>query len=185
MKEILFRFVQREGGHGGNSAVRTDAWHHRSDAITSLAAAIGISVALIGGPGYEAADDVGGDGGRVRHCLERLAAAAAGLERIDGHRAQPRGDRPNPPAWPKRSRASARVEKCLVRKMGYQYYVDMHVEVDPQMTVQRSHKIAHDVKNKIRDADARRAATCWSISSRGKPAEESNAMNAELRSVVS
>ncbi|HLX69278.1 MAG TPA: cation transporter dimerization domain-containing protein, partial [Verrucomicrobiae bacterium] len=45
----------------------------------------------------------------------------------------------------------ARVEKCLVRKMGYQYFVDMHVEVDPQMTVFRSHQIAHDVKNKVRE----------------------------------
>ena len=42
------------------------------------------------------------------------------------------------------------VEKCLVRKMGYNYYVDMHVEVDPQMSVQRSHEIAHDVKNRVR-----------------------------------
>ena len=42
------------------------------------------------------------------------------------------------------------VEKCLVRKMGYHFYVDMHVEVDPQMTVQRSHEIAHDVKDLIR-----------------------------------
>ena len=45
-----------------------------------------------------------------------------------------------------------RVEKCIVRKVGYQYFVDMHVEVDPQMTVLRSHEIAHDVKDKIRDA---------------------------------
>jgi divalent metal cation (Fe/Co/Zn/Cd) transporter len=44
------------------------------------------------------------------------------------------------------------VEKCIVRKVGYQYFVDMHVEVDPQMTVLRSHQIAHAVKDKIRDA---------------------------------
>jgi divalent metal cation (Fe/Co/Zn/Cd) transporter len=44
----------------------------------------------------------------------------------------------------------AAVEKCLVRKMGYEYFVDMHVEVDPQMTVLRSHEIAHEVKDKIR-----------------------------------
>ena len=43
-----------------------------------------------------------------------------------------------------------RVEKCMVRKMGYHYFVDMHVEVDPHMTVQHSHDIAHDVKNRIR-----------------------------------
>ena len=43
-----------------------------------------------------------------------------------------------------------RVEKCLVRKMGYHYFVEMHVEVDPQMTVERSHQIAHEVKDEIR-----------------------------------
>jgi len=46
----------------------------------------------------------------------------------------------------------ARVEKCVVRKMGYHFFVDMHVEVDPQMTVQRAHEIAHDVKDKVRNA---------------------------------
>jgi len=44
------------------------------------------------------------------------------------------------------------VEKCIVRKMGFQYFVDMHVEVDPRMTVQQGHDIAHNVKNKVREA---------------------------------
>jgi divalent metal cation (Fe/Co/Zn/Cd) transporter len=44
------------------------------------------------------------------------------------------------------------VEKCIVRKMGFQYFVDMHVEVDPRMTVQRAHEIAHHVKDKVRAA---------------------------------
>jgi len=42
------------------------------------------------------------------------------------------------------------VEKCFVRKMGYQFFVDMHLEVDPQMTVEHSHRIGHEVKNKVR-----------------------------------
>jgi cation diffusion facilitator family transporter len=58
IKEWLFRFVLRESAQIESSAVHTDAWHHRSDAITSLAAAIGIAVALVGGKGYESADDV-------------------------------------------------------------------------------------------------------------------------------
>jgi divalent metal cation (Fe/Co/Zn/Cd) transporter len=58
IKEGLFRFVLREAISVESSAVQTDAWHHRSDAITSLAAGIGISVALLGGKGYESADDV-------------------------------------------------------------------------------------------------------------------------------
>src|ERR1051326_8747467 len=55
IKESLFRFVMREGISVESSAMRTDAWHHRTDAITSLAAGTGITIALIAGEGYEAA----------------------------------------------------------------------------------------------------------------------------------
>ena len=68
-----------------SSAVETDAWHHRSDAITSVAAVIGISISLVGGTGLRGGRRLGGDCGGVRHRLERLAAAAAGVQRIDGH----------------------------------------------------------------------------------------------------
>jgi len=57
VKEILFRYVNRIGRHAESTAVQTDAWHHRSDALTSAAAFIGISVALIGGEGWQSADD--------------------------------------------------------------------------------------------------------------------------------
>ena len=57
VKEILFRYVNRVGHNVESTAVQTDAWHHRSDALTSAAAFIGISIALIGGEGYEPADD--------------------------------------------------------------------------------------------------------------------------------
>jgi cation diffusion facilitator family transporter len=149
IKEGLFRFVRREAASVQSTAVRTDAWHHRSDAITSFAAAIGISVALLGGKGYEAADDV-------------AAIVAAGVIAWNGLRLlRPALDElmdtaPNPEVVGQIRRIAEAapgvdaVEKCLVRKVGYDYFVDMHVEVDPQMTVQRSHDIAHDVKNKIR-----------------------------------
>ena len=151
VKEGLFRFVSRVGKAVDSSAVRADAWHHRSDAITSVAAGIGISVSLIGGKGYEAADDVAAiaaagviawngwhllrpalnelmDTAPSREVIDQIRQTAAGTPGVDG------------------------VEKCIVRKVGYQYFVDMHVEVDPQMTVFRSHEIAHDVKDKIRGA---------------------------------
>jgi cation diffusion facilitator family transporter len=149
IKEGLFRFVRREAATVQSTAVRTDAWHHRSDAITSLAAAIGISVALIGGKGYEAADDV-------------AAIVAAGVIAWNGWRLlRPALDElmdtaPSPEVVGQVRRIAeaapgvARVEKCLVRKVGYDYFVDMHVEVDPDMTVRRSHEIAHDVKDMIR-----------------------------------
>ena len=57
VKEILFRYVNRVGHNVESTAVQTDAWHHRSDALTSAAAFIGITAALVGGRGWESADD--------------------------------------------------------------------------------------------------------------------------------
>ena len=149
VKEALFRFVLRESAAVESSAVRTDAWHHRSDAITSLAAGIGIAIALIGGKGYESADDF-------------AAVAAALVIAWNGWRLLRQAvhelmDRSPAPEAVERIRRIAeltpgvdRIEKCLVRQMGYQYYVDMHAHVDAQMTVERSHQIAHEIKNTIR-----------------------------------
>lgn len=150
IKEALFRFVLSEAITVDSTAVRTDAWHHRSDAITSLAAAIGISVALIGGKGYEAADDVAAifaagiiawNGARLlRPALNELMDAA-----------------PDPSVVKQIGSIASgiagvhRVEKCMVRKVGHHYFVDMHIELDPLMTVQRAHNIAHDVKDLVRE----------------------------------
>ena len=149
VKEGLFRFIRRESMSVGSSAMQADAWHQRSDALTSLAAAVGISVALLGGPRYAVADDV-------------AAMLAAAIIAWNGWRLLERAinelmDRsPGTKLADQIRRAAALVrgveciEKCLVRKMGYHFYVDMHVQVDPQMTVQRSHEIAHEVKNRVR-----------------------------------
>jgi len=131
-------------------AVHTDAWHHRADAITSLAAAIGISISLIGGPGYRSADDV-------------AAIVAAGIIAFNGWRLLRPALNELMDAAPKQEvidqikkiaalvKGVERVEKCVVRKVGHRYFVDMHVEVDPEMTVERGHAIAHHVKDKVRE----------------------------------
>jgi cation diffusion facilitator family transporter len=149
VKETLFRFVLRESQTVESSAVETDAWHHRSDAITSAAAFLGISISLVGGKGYETADNwaavtaaavIAFNGWRLllpavnelmdrspdRELIEKIRAVAGTIPGVGG------------------------VEKCFVRKMGYQFFVDMHVWVDPLMTVERSHRIGHEVKNKVR-----------------------------------
>ena len=149
VKETLFRFVLRESETVSSSAVETDAWHHRSDAITSAAAFLGISISLIGGKGYASADNwaavaaaavIAWNGWRLlrpafndlmdrspdRELIEKIRTVAATISGVD------------------------KVEKCFVRKMGYQFFVDMHLEVDPQMTVENSHRIGHEVKNKVR-----------------------------------
>jgi len=151
VKEILFRFVRREAAAVDNPAVRADASHHRSDAITSFAAFIGISISLIGGRGYETADDwaaiaaacvIAWNGSKLLHPAVRELMDTAPDRKV---RVKIRAIAEIIPGV-------ARVEKCVVRKMGHQLYVDMHLEVDPQMTVLRSHEIAHEVKDKIREA---------------------------------
>jgi cation diffusion facilitator family transporter len=149
IKEGLYRFALREANSTQSSVVGADAWHHRSDAITSLAAAIGITVSLAGGRGYEAADDI-------------AAIVAAALIAWNGWRLlRPAMDElmdaaPHPSLIARVREAAGkiaevrRVEKCKLRKMGYNYYVDMHVEVDPAMTVIEAHHIAHEVKDRIR-----------------------------------
>src|ERR1043166_9195534 len=57
LKEIFYRFIHKKSTDINSSAMKAEAWHHRSDAITSLAAFIGISIAIVFGPGYESADD--------------------------------------------------------------------------------------------------------------------------------
>jgi len=150
VKEGLFRFALHEAVSVDSSVVATDAWHHRSDVITSFAAGIGIVISIVGGEGYEAADDwaaiaaacvIGWNGWRLLlPALNELMDRSPNREVIDRIRTVAE-------AVP----GVARVEKCLVRQMGYQYFVEMHVEVDPQMTVLRSHEIAHDVKDKVRE----------------------------------
>lgn len=150
IKEGLYRFVRSEGEATQNMAVKTDAWHHRSDAITSLAAFVGISIALIGGKGYEPADDV-------------AALVASGLIAFNGWRllrpalSELMDTSPDPLVIAEIRSIAERVEgvdcieKCYVRKMGYQLFVDMHIHVDGNMTVDHAHQIAHNVKDIIKE----------------------------------
>jgi cation diffusion facilitator family transporter len=149
IKELLFRFVHKEGMELESSVVRADAWHHRSDAITSLFAFVGISIAVVGGPGYESADDyaailaagvIAYNGWRLfRPAMDELMDVAPEKEFVEGIR-RIAAETPE----------VVRVEKCLVRKSGVEHLVDMHIEVQPEMTVERAHGIAHEVKDAIR-----------------------------------
>lgn len=148
VKEVLFRRVAQVGHETESSAVKADAWHHRSDAITSLTAFVGISIALIGGPGYESADDWAAllASGFIVFNAYHIFRPSFG-EIMDE---SPAGD------WKAEIEAIAltvpnvkRVEKCIVRKTGFEYFVDMHVQVPAHLTVKQGHDIAHAVKRAI------------------------------------
>jgi cation diffusion facilitator family transporter len=153
-KETLFRFVFKVGSELTSTAVKGDAWHHRSDAITSAAAFVGITIALIGGKGYESADDWAAllaclvilfNGYRIfRAALDEIMDAAA----------------PDELEKKVRELASAvpevvRIEKCWVRKSGIVLVVEIHVEVDANLTVARGHAIGHEVSARLKDSDLR------------------------------
>jgi len=147
IKEGLFHFVLREAATVKSSAIHADAWHHRSDAITSLAAFIGISISIF--LNVPSADDIAAvfAGAVIAWNGWRLLRPAAG-ELMDAAPDRRLIERIQDIA--ETIPGIARVEKCFVRKMGYQFYAEMHIEVDPQMTVLRSHELAHEAKDKIR-----------------------------------
>ncbi|HEY3902053.1 MAG TPA: cation diffusion facilitator family transporter [Chthoniobacter sp.] len=151
IKETLFRKVSQTAQHLESTAVKTDAWHHRADVFTSAGAFIGISVALIGGPGWEQADDwaalftcaiIGFNGYKLLvPALEEIMDTAPPKEL----QAAVRGIAAGVPRV-------GEVEKCHIRKMGLQYYVDIHIGVDAGLTVRTGHEISHAVKDAIRAA---------------------------------
>lgn len=145
IKETLFRYVLKVGNEINSIAVISDAYHHRSDAITSIAAFIGISVALFLGKGYEAADDwaalfasviiVYNAVMLVMPALGEIMDAAPSNEIVQKVR-ELAGQVP----------AVMQIEKCYVRKMGFDYYVDLHIKVLASLSVEEGHAIAHNVK---------------------------------------
>ena len=147
-KEIMFRYLSHTGKAIGSTAMQTEAWHHRSDSLTSIAAFIGITIAVVAGKGYEAADDwaalfaagvIAFNGSRLfrsawREILDvsppeeivdsirELAGSVAGVKMID---------------------------KCKIRRSGLSLFVDIHVVVDGDIPVREGHDIAHRVKDDL------------------------------------
>jgi len=154
VKAALSRRVRAVGADIGSTAVQADAWHHLSDAITSAAAFVGISIALLGGPGWEAADDW-------------AAVLASGVIAYNGvamlrpalHELM---DRMPGPEVVEPVRQAARVvpgvmavEKLALRKAGMGYRVTIHVQADPAMTLHEAHNLGGMVKGAIMAAAPR------------------------------
>ncbi len=148
-KELSYRIVLRKSEETNSSSLKADAWHHRSDAITSVTAFAGISVALIGGPGYETADDWAAlfasafifynaylifrpalgeimDEHVHDELIEEIRATAVTVDGILG------------------------TEKCYVRKSGMRFLIDLHALVDGDLTVTEGHDLAHRLKDRLK-----------------------------------
>jgi cation diffusion facilitator family transporter len=154
VKEILFRRVWKAGTSLDSAALKADAWHHRSDSLTSAAAFVGISIALLGGARFESADDwaalvacgiIAWNGVRLlRDTLDQIMDATVSPQVVNEVR---------------NLAASVdgviEIEKCRVRKSGLHLALDIHVVVDGNLSVHRGHSIAHEVEARLRHSPHR------------------------------
>ena len=148
LKEILFRVMRRIGKQTHSMALGGEAQHHRADAVTSLAAFVGIGIALWKGPGFESADDWAA---LVAACFILYNAfnvfRPAFAELMDT--AQPNDMVQDIRQLAAQVSGVSGVEKCFIRKMGFHYYVDIHIEVPGHISVREGHDIAHNVRDFI------------------------------------
>lgn len=149
-KEGSYRYVSKKAKAIKSSSLKADAWHHRSDAITSATAFIGISIALYFGKGYETADDWAAlfasafilynaylifrpalgeimDEHLYDDLIEDIRKISITVNGIKG------------------------TEKCFVRKAGMNYLVELHAIVNGKLTVEEGHFLAHKLQEKIQN----------------------------------
>lgn len=149
-KEISFQLVMKTAKVTNSSSLKADAWHHRSDAITSITAFIGISIALYFGPGYESADDwaaLFASAFILYNCYHIFRPALG--EIMDEHLYDDLIDEIR--TISKTVHGVIDTEKCFIRKSGMKYHVDLHAIVDGNINVREGHDIAHLLKDTLRE----------------------------------
>jgi cation diffusion facilitator family transporter len=148
VKEGLFRRVGAVATEIGSLAVRADAWHHRSDALTSGAAFVGISLALIGGEAWASADDWAALGASAIIAANGLRLLRPALDDL-----MDRAPDPEIQAAVRRAaqgvEAVTEVERIFMRRAGVGYFVALHVHADPDLSLAESHRIGHVVKDAV------------------------------------
>lgn len=154
IKMLLARWTGEIGKDAASTSLQADAWHHRADALTSIAAFVGISIGLIGGPGYEPADDWAALIACVVIVLSGLNLLVMSVrELLD---AAPEKE------FEEKVRSLALtvegvlgLDKCRIRKSGTAYFVELHVLVNGQATVQAGHDIGGKVRSLLRNSSLR------------------------------
>lgn len=151
IKYVLFRRVEAVGTEVGSTAVRADARHHLSDAITSAAAFVGISIALVGGPGWESADDWAALLASVIIFYNGVQMLRPAISDLMDRVPEPDVIKSVQEAATETSGVLA-TEKLKIRRAGTGYYVDIHVQADPAISLHDAHILSGRVKGAIREA---------------------------------
>jgi cation diffusion facilitator family transporter len=149
-KEVSFHIVIKKSKQTNSSSLKADAWHHRSDAITSVMAFIGISIAILFGKGYETADDWAAllASSFILYNSYLILRPALG-EVMDE---QLYGDLINEIRIKSiEVEGVLGTEKCFIRKAGMKFNVDLHAIIDGSISVKKGHDISHDLKDHLRN----------------------------------
>jgi cation diffusion facilitator family transporter len=148
-KEISFRIVMKRSKETNSTSLKADAWHHRSDAITSIMAFIGISIAIFMGDGYETADDWAAllASGFILYNSYLIFRPALG-EIMDEHLYDDLLELIREESV--KVKGILATEKCFIRKAGMKYHVDLHAIVDGKISVKEGHDISHELKDYLR-----------------------------------
>jgi cation diffusion facilitator family transporter len=172
-KEVLYRLLIRHADSIGSNAIRAEAWHHRSDAITSLAAFIGISIALIGGKSWASADNWAA----LFSCVLIVRNGVSMLMRSVGEVID---EQVSPEILSRMQTVAAEVrgvtgfEKIRVRKSGTDLIADLHVRVSGDLSVHEGHRIAHAVKDALIAGDFQLADVTVHIEPDAQPPTENH-----------
>lgn len=148
-KETSYQLVMKRAKKLKSSSLRAEAWHHRSDAITSIAAFVGISVAIFAGDGFEVADDYAAliaCGFILYNCYGIFRPALS--EVMDENNYEELTLKIRKIAL--KVNGVEGTEKCFVRKAGMKYHVDLHATVKGNLTVKEGHSISHALKDTLR-----------------------------------
>lgn len=150
LERILVPSGYEKSVETNSSSLKADAWHHRSDAITSVAAFAGISMALLLGKGYESADDWAAlfASGFIVYNSYLIFRPALG-EIMDEHLYDDLID--NIREVSQTVNGIIDTEKCFIRKAGMKYHVDLHAIVDATISVKAGHDLAHQLKDTLRE----------------------------------
>lgn len=145
-KELSYRYVLSKGEKTNSLSIQADAWHHRSDAISSLIALFGISLSLLFGPAFSKADDWAAIAASLFIVYNAYIIFRPALgEILDEHNHHELIDKIK--IMETHIVGVQGIEKCLVRKTGMTYLVDLHLEVAGSISVNEGHRIAHEFKD--------------------------------------
>ena len=149
-KEYSFRVVIKRSKETNSSSLKADAWHHRSDALTSIAAFVGISIALILGKGYESADDWAALFAAffILYNSYLIFRPALG-EIMDEHLYDDLVEEIRQVSH--HVEGVIDTEKCFIRKAGMKYHVDLHARVSGAISVREGHDISHRLKDTLKE----------------------------------